>query len=130
MNENGSIITLTYYGGDKMIPNYNVMGVAKAALDSTVKYLATDLGISKNIRVNAISAGPMKTLASSAVGNFKALYSLVEKNAPLRRAADIDDCGGAAVYLASDLAKNVTGEILHVDAGLNTVGVMGNNNKE
>ncbi|MDR2883714.1 MAG: enoyl-ACP reductase [Deferribacteraceae bacterium] len=126
MNEDGSIMTLTYYGGEKMIVDYNVMGVAKAALDSTVRYLATDLGSTdKHIRVNAISAGPMKTLSSSAVGSFKALYARAINSAPLKRYADIDDVGNAAVYLGSDLAKNVTGEVLHVDAGLNSVGIAG-----
>lgn len=122
MNENGSVITLTYYGGEKVIQNYNVMGVAKSALDSTVKYLAYDLGTSKAIRVNAISAGPIKTLASSAIGGFKSIFKTIGDAAPLHRSVDIHDCGNAALYLASDLSTNVTGEILHVDGGFNIMG--------
>jgi enoyl-[acyl-carrier protein] reductase I len=125
MNENGSIITLTYYGGEKVVQNYNVMGVAKSALDSTVRYLAVNLGASKSIRVNAISSGPVRTLAASAIGGFKSSLSIVEEIAPLHRQVSIEDCGGAAVYLASDLAKNVTGEILHVDSGCNIIGLVG-----
>jgi enoyl-[acyl-carrier protein] reductase I len=125
MNADGSIITLTYYGGEKVVQNYNVMGVAKSALDSTVRYLAIDLGVSKSIRINAISSGPIRTLASSAVGNFKSSLAAVEDIAPLHRHVSIEDCGGAAVYLASDLAKNVTGEILHVDSGCNIIGLVG-----
>ncbi len=129
MKENSSIITMTYYGGEKVVQNYNVMGVAKSALDSTVRYLAVDLGASKSIRVNAISAGPVKTLAASGVSGFRSILSVIGESAPLRRPIDIDDCGGAAVYLASDLAKNVTGEVLHVDSGFNIVGLFGVGNK-
>jgi enoyl-[acyl-carrier protein] reductase I len=125
MNEEGSIITLTYYGGEKVVKNYNVMGVAKAALDASVRYLATDLGPEKHIRVNAISAGPIKTLAASGIGGFRALFAMINSMGPMRRCVDIDDCGNTAVYLASDLSKNVTGEILHVDAGFNTIGMYG-----
>lgn len=123
MNEEGSIITMTYYGGEKVVPNYNVMGVAKSALDSTVRYLAADMGASKRIRVNAISAGPIKTLAASGISGFRSIFHYIEENAPLHRTVSTEDCGGAAVYLASDLARNVTGEILHVDSGYNTIGI-------
>ena len=125
MRENGSIITMTYYGGEKVVKNYNVMGVAKSALDSTVRYLAVDLGASKSIRVNAISAGPVKTLAASGISSFSSVFPVINETAPLRRPIDIDDCGGAAVYLASDLSKNVTGEVLHVDSGFNIIGLYG-----
>ena len=127
MRENGSVITLTYYGGEKVVQNYNVMGVAKSALDSTVRYLAVDLGASKHIRVNAISSGPIKTLAASAVGGIKSIFQTIGEMSPLKRSVSIDDCGGAAVYLASDLSKNVTGEILHVDGGFNIIGFGGSN---
>jgi len=122
MPEGGSVLTLTYYGAEKVIPHYNVMGVAKAALETSVKYLAMDLG-PENIRVNAISAGPIKTLAASGIGDFRYILKWNEYNAPLRRNVTIEDVGGAALYLLSDLASGVTGEIHHVDAGYNVVGM-------
>ncbi|PWG03096.1 enoyl-ACP reductase FabI [Sphingosinicella humi] len=122
MPEGGSILTLTYYGAEKVIPHYNVMGVAKAALETSVKYLAMDLG-PENIRVNAISAGPIKTLAASGIGDFRYILKWNEYNSPLRRNVTIDDVGGSALYLLSDLASGVTGEIHHVDAGYNVVGM-------
>jgi enoyl-[acyl-carrier protein] reductase I len=122
MPEGGSIVTLTYYGAEKVIPHYNVMGVAKAALEASVKYLAMDLGPEK-IRVNAISAGPIKTLAASGIGDFRYILKWNEYNSPLRRNVTIDDVGGAALYLLSDLASGVTGEIHHVDGGYNVVGM-------
>ena len=122
MTEGGSILTLTYYGAEKVIPHYNVMGVAKAALEASVKYLAVDLG-PQNIRVNAVSAGPIKTLAASGIGDFRYILKWNELNAPLRRNVTIEDVGGAGLYLLSDLASGVTGEIHHVDAGYHTVGM-------
>lgn len=122
MPEGGSILTLTYYGAEKVIPHYNVMGVAKAALETSVKYLAADLG-PENIRVNAISAGPIKTLAASGIGDFRYILKWNEYNSPLRRNVTIEDVGGAGLYLLSDLASGVTGEIHHVDAGYNVVGM-------
>lgn len=122
MAEGGSLLTLTYYGAEKVIPHYNVMGVAKAALETSVKYLAMDLGPEK-IRVNAISAGPIKTLAASGIGDFRYILKWNEYNSPLRRNVTIEDVGGAALYLLSDLAAGVTGEIHHVDAGYNVVGM-------
>ena len=122
MPEGGSILTLTYYGSEKVIPHYNVMGVAKSALETSVKYLAMDLG-PENIRVNAISAGPIKTLAASGIGDFRYILKWNELNSPLRRNVTIDDVGGAALYLLSDLASGVTGEIHHVDAGYNVIGM-------
>jgi enoyl-[acyl-carrier protein] reductase I len=122
MSEGGSILTLTYYGAEKVIPHYNVMGVAKSALETSVKYLAADLG-PEGIRVNAISAGPIKTLAASGIGDFRYIMKWNEYNAPLRRNVTIEDVGGAGLYLLSDLASGVTGEIHHVDAGYNVVGM-------
>jgi len=122
MERGGSLLTLTYYGAEKVIPHYNVMGVAKAALESSVKYLAMDLG-PEGIRVNAVSAGPIKTLAASGIGDFRYIMKWNEYNAPLRRNVTIEDVGGAALYLLSDLASGVTGEIHHVDAGYNVVGM-------
>jgi enoyl-[acyl-carrier protein] reductase I len=122
MPEGGSILTLTYYGAEKVIPHYNVMGIAKAALETSVKYLAMDLG-PENIRVNAISAGPIKTLAASGIGDFRYILKWNEYNSPLRRNVTIEDVGGSALYLLSDLASGVTGEIHHVDAGYNVVGM-------
>ncbi|MDH2132633.1 enoyl-ACP reductase FabI [Sphingobium yanoikuyae] len=122
MKEGGSLLTLSYYGAEKVIPHYNVMGVAKAALETSVKYLAMDLG-PENIRVNAISAGPIKTLAASGIGDFRYIMKWNELNSPLRRNVTIDDVGGAGLYLLSDLASGVTGEIHHVDAGYNVVGM-------
>ena len=122
MKPGGSILTLSYYGAEKVIPHYNVMGVAKAALEASVKYLAADLG-PDGIRVNAISAGPIKTLAASGIGDFRYIMKWNEYNSPLRRNVTIEDVGGAALYLLSDLASGVTGEIHHVDAGYNVVGM-------
>jgi enoyl-[acyl-carrier protein] reductase I len=122
MPEGGSILTLTYYGAEKVIPHYNVMGVAKAALEASVKYLAMDLG-PENIRVNAVSAGPIKTLAASGIGDFRYILKWNEYNSPLRRNVTIEDVGGASLYLLSDLASGVTGEIHHVDGGYNVVGM-------
>ena len=118
----GSIVTLTYYGAEKVIPHYNVMGVAKAALESSVQYLANDLG-PDNIRVNAISAGPIKTLAASGIGDFRYILKWNELNAPLRRNVTIEDVGGAGLYLCSDLSSGVTGEVHHVDGGYHVVGM-------
>ena len=122
MADGGSVLTLSYYGAEKVIPHYNVMGVAKSALETSVKYLAMDLG-PENIRVNAISAGPIKTLAASGIGDFRYIMKWNEYNSPLRRNVTIEDVGGAALYLLSDLASGVTGEIHHVDAGYNVVGM-------
>ena len=122
MQEGSSIITMTYHGSTKVIPGYNVMGVAKAALEASVRYLAYDLG-PKGIRINAISAGPIKTLAASAVSSMKDLCSIVERNAPLHRNVTTGDVGGAAAFLASDLAHAVSGQVIYVDSGFSTVGV-------
>ena len=122
MSAGGAILTLTYYGAEKVIPHYNVMGVAKAALESSVQYLAVDLG-PENIRVNAISAGPIKTLAASGIGDFRYILKWNELNSPLRRNVTIEDVGGAGLYLLSDLASGVTGEVHHVDAGYHTIGM-------
>ncbi|MEO6152891.1 MAG: enoyl-ACP reductase FabI [Croceibacterium sp.] len=118
----GSIVTLTYYGAEKVIPHYNVMGVAKAALETSVKYLANDLG-PRGIRVNAISAGPIKTLAASGIGDFRYILKWNELNAPMRRNVTIEDVGGAGLYFLSDLSSGVTGEVHHVDAGYHVVGM-------
>ena len=118
----GSLITLTYYGSERVIPGYNVMGVAKAALEASVKYLAADLG-PDNIRVNALSAGPMRTLSGSVIGHARKIFNWSEANAPLRRSVTLDQLGGAALYLLSELSGGVTGEIHHVDAGYNIVGL-------
>ena len=118
----GSMLTLSYYGAEKVVPHYNVMGVAKSALETSVKYLANDVG-PVGIRVNAISAGPIKTLAASGIGDFRYIMKWNELNSPLRRNVTIDDVGGAALYLLSDLSKGVTGETHHVDAGYHTVGM-------
>ena len=122
MPDGGSLLTLTYYGGEKWIPHYNVMGVAKAALEMSVRYLAADLG-TKKIRVNAISSGPIKTLAATGIGDFRYILGWTENNAPLRRTVTTDEVGDAAVYLLSDMSRGVTAEILHVDAGYNIVGM-------
>ena len=122
MGKGSSLLTLTYAGSERVVPNYNVMGVCKAALESSVKYLSTDLG-SKGIRVNAISAGPIKTLSASAIGDAKFLYKWNEDHSPLKRNVDANDVGGAALYLISDLASGVSGEIHYVDAGYNKVGM-------
>jgi enoyl-[acyl-carrier protein] reductase I len=122
MNENGSILTLSYLGSVKYIPHYNVMGVAKAALEASVRYLAVDLG-KRGIRVNAISAGPIKTLAASGIGDFRTILKWNEANAPLRRNVTIDEVGNSAMYLLSDLSSGVTGEIHYVDAGYHIMGL-------
>jgi enoyl-[acyl-carrier protein] reductase I len=118
----GSMITLSYYGAEKVVPHYNVMGIAKAALETSVKYLAADLG-RDNIRVNAISAGPIKTLAASGIGDFRLILKWHEYNAPMRRNVTIEDVGGAGLYLLSDLSNGVTGETHHVDSGYHVVGM-------
>jgi enoyl-[acyl-carrier protein] reductase I len=122
MPNGGSLLTLSYYGAEKVIPHYNVMGVAKAALETSVQYLAVDLG-RDNIRVNAISAGPIKTLAASGIGDFRLILKWNELNSPLKRNVTIEDVGGAGLYLLSDLSAGVTGEIHHVDAGYNVIGM-------
>ena len=122
MVNGGSILTLTYYGAEKVVPHYNVMGVAKAALETSVTYLANDLG-PENIRVNAISAGPIKTLAASGIGDFRYILKWNELNSPLRRNVTIEDVGGAGLYMLSDLASGVTGEVHHVDAGYHVIGM-------
>ncbi len=122
MPEGGSCLTLTYYGAEKVMPHYNVMGVAKAALEASVKYMAMDLG-PQNIRVNALSAGPMKTLAASGIGDFRYILKWNELNSPLRRNVTQSDVGKSGLYLLSDLASGVTGETLHVDAGYHVVGM-------
>jgi enoyl-[acyl-carrier protein] reductase I len=122
MPNGGALLTLTYYGSEKWMPHYNVMGVAKAALEASVRYLAADLG-TKNIRVNAISAGPIKTLAASGIGDFRYILKWNEHNAPLRRNISAEDVGETAVYLLSDMSRGVTGEIHHVDAGYHIVGM-------
>lgn len=122
MTNGGSLLTLTYYGAEKVMPHYNVMGLAKAALEASVRYLAADLGKSR-IRVNAISAGPIKTLAASGIGDFRYILKWNEYNSPLRRTVTIDDVGNAALYLLSDLSAGVTGEVHHVDAGYHIVGM-------
>ncbi len=118
----GSLLTLSYYGAEKVIPHYNVMGVAKAALETSVRYLANDLGPA-NIRVNAISAGPIKTLAASGIGDFRYILKWNELNSPLRRNVTIEDVGGSGLYFLSDLSSGVTGEVHHVDAGYHVVGM-------
>ncbi|MGE0456871.1 MAG: enoyl-ACP reductase FabI [Bauldia sp.] len=122
MTDGGSILTLTFYGAEKWMPHYNVMGVAKAALEASVRYLAADLG-PKNIRVNAISAGPIKTLAASGIGDFRYILRWNEENAPLRRTVSIEEVGNAGLYLLSDLSRAVTGEVHHVDSGYHVVGM-------
>jgi enoyl-[acyl-carrier protein] reductase I len=123
MPNGGALLTLTYYGAEKVMPHYNVMGVAKAGLEASVRYLAADLG-RNNIRVNAISAGPIKTLAASGIGDFRYILRWNELNSPLKRNVTTDEVGGAAVFLLSDLGAAVTGEVLHVDAGYHTVGMV------
>jgi enoyl-[acyl-carrier protein] reductase I len=122
MNEGGSMVTLTYYGAERVMPHYNVMGVAKAALEASVRYLAEDLG-KDNIRVNSISAGPMKTLAASGIGDFRYILKWNEYNSPMRRNVTLDDVGGAGLYLLSHLSSGVTGETHHVDCGYHVVGM-------
>ena len=123
MKNGGSILTLTYYGSEKVMPHYNVMGVAKSALEASVKYLAVDMG-DKNIRVNAISAGPIKTLAASGIGDFRFILKWNELNSPLKRNVTLEDVGNTGAYLLSDLSSGVTGEIHHVDCGYHTVGMV------
>lgn len=122
MHNGGSLLTLTYYGAEKWMPNYNVMGVAKAALECSVRYMAADLG-EKNIRVNAISAGPIKTLAASGISDFRYILKWNEYNAPLRRTVTIEEVGDSGLYLLSDLSRGVTGEVMHVDSGYHVVGM-------
>jgi enoyl-[acyl-carrier protein] reductase I len=123
MSEGGSLLTLTYFGAERVMPHYNVMGVAKAALEASVRYLADDLG-RQNIRVNAMSAGPMKTLAASGIGDFRYILKWNQYNSPLRRNITLEDVGGAGVYLLSGLSSGVTGEIHHVDSGYHVVGML------
>ena len=122
MTDGGSLITLTYFGAERVMPHYNVMGVAKAALEASVRYLAEDLG-KEGIRVNSLSAGPMKTLAASGIGDFRYILKWNEYNSPLRRNVTLEDVGGAGLYLISDMASGVTGETHHVDCGYNIVGM-------
>jgi enoyl-[acyl-carrier protein] reductase I len=122
MKDGGALLTLTYYGAERVMPHYNVMGVAKAALEASVRYLAMDLG-DQNIRVNALSAGPVKTLAASGIGDFRYILKWNQYNSPLRRNITLEDVGGAGLYLLSDLASGVTGEIHHVDSGYHVVGM-------
>ncbi len=122
LNDKASLLTLSYYGAEKVIPHYNVMGIAKSALETSVKYLAVDLG-KKNMRVNAISAGPVRTLAASGISDFRYILKWNEYNSPLERNITINDVGGAGVYLLSDLSSGTTGEVLHVDAGYNVIGM-------
>jgi len=122
MPNGGSMVTLSYYGAEKVVPHYNVMGVAKAALETSVQYLAADLG-PHNIRINAISAGPVKTLAASGIGDFRYILKWNEYNSPLKRNTTIEDVGGAGLYLLSDLGQGTTGEVLHVDSGYHVVGM-------
>lgn len=123
LNEGGSLLTLSYYGAEKVVYNYNVMGIAKAALEASVKYLARDLGEIKNIRVNAISAGPIKTLAASGIDQFSAIQKETEQKAPLKRSITIEEVGKSALFLCSDLSSGITGEVLHVDAGYHVIGL-------
>ena len=122
MNDGGSMLTLTYYGAEKVMPHYNVMGVAKAALEASVRYLAVDLG-GRGIRCNAISAGPIKTLAASGIGDFRYILKWNEYNSPLKRTTTIDEVGDSALFLLSDLGRGTTGEVLHVDSGYHVVGM-------
>ncbi|MBN9079084.1 MAG: enoyl-[acyl-carrier-protein] reductase [Rhizobiales bacterium 65-79] len=122
MENGGSLLTLTYYGAEKVMPHYNVMGVAKAALEASVRYLAVDLG-GKGIRVNAVSAGPIKTLAASGIGDFRYILRWNEYNAPLKRSVSIEEVGDAGLYFLSDLSRGVTGEVHHVDSGYHVVGM-------
>jgi enoyl-[acyl-carrier protein] reductase I len=123
MKNGGSLLTLSYYGAERVMPHYNVMGVAKAALEASVRYLAADVGV-KGIRVNAISAGPIKTLAASGIGDFRYILKWNELNSPLKRNVSTDDVGGAGLYLLSDLSQGVTGEVHHVDSGYHVVGML------
>jgi enoyl-[acyl-carrier protein] reductase I len=123
MPNGGSLLTLTYYGAERVMPHYNVMGVAKAALEASVRYLAADLGV-QGIRVNAISAGPIKTLAASGIGDFRYILRWNELNSPLKRNVTTEQVGGAGLYLLSDLSQGVTGEVHHVDSGYHVVGML------
>ncbi|HJQ56159.1 MAG TPA: SDR family oxidoreductase, partial [Vineibacter sp.] len=123
MKDGGALVTLTYYGAERVMPHYNVMGVAKAALEASVRYLAADLG-DQGIRVNAISAGPIKTLAASGIGDFRYILKWNELNAPLKRNVTTEDVGNAGLFLLSDLGAGVTGEVMHVDAGYHVVGMI------
>jgi enoyl-[acyl-carrier protein] reductase I len=123
MTDGGSLLTLSYYGAERVMPHYNVMGVAKAALEASVRYLAADLG-PRNIRVNAISAGPIKTLAASGIGDFRYILKWNQLNAPLRRNVTIEEVGGAGLYLLSELGRGTTGEVMHVDSGYHVVGML------
>ena len=122
MNEDGSIIAMTYYGSEKVTPNYNVMGVAKAALEACVRYLANDFG-EKGIRVNAISAGPIKTLAASGITNFDKMLNYAKEKSPLKRNIDADDVANLALFLCSGMSKNITGQVIYVDAGYSIMGI-------
>jgi len=122
INDGGSILTLSFYGSNKVIPNYNLMGVAKAALETSIKYLSIDLG-EKNIRVNAISAGPMRTIAGAAINNARAVYNFTEKNSALKRNVHLDEIGKSALYFVSNLSSAVTGEVHYVDCGYNIIGM-------
>ena len=122
INDGGSILTLSFYGSNKVIPNYNLMGVAKAALETSIKYLSIDLG-EKNIRVNAISAGPMRTIAGAAISNARAVYNFTEKNSALKRNVHLDEIGKSALYFVSNLSSAVTGEVHYVDCGYNIIGM-------
>ncbi|WKB35034.1 enoyl-ACP reductase FabI [Terrilactibacillus sp. S3-3] len=122
MTDGGSIVTLTYLGGERVVKNYNVMGVAKASLDASVKYLANDLG-KLNIRVNAISAGPIRTLSAKGISDFNSVLKVIEERSPLRRSITQEDVGNAALFLFSDLSRNITGETLHVDSGFNIISI-------
>jgi enoyl-[acyl-carrier protein] reductase I len=122
MTDGGSLLTLTYYGAEKWMPHYNVMGVAKAALEASVRYMAADLGV-KNIRVNAISAGPIKTLAAAGIGDFRYILKWNEYNAPLRRTVTTEEVGDSGMFLCSDLSRGITGEIMHVDSGYHVLGM-------
>ncbi|WP_332237524.1 enoyl-ACP reductase FabI [Sporolactobacillus sp. KGMB 08714] len=122
MTEGGSVVTMTYLGGERVVKNYNVMGVAKASLDASVKYLANDLG-KKNIRVNAISAGPIRTLSAKGISDFNSALKIIEEKAPLRRSITLEDVGDTALFLFSDLSRNITGETIHVDAGFNIISI-------
>lgn len=122
LNPGASVLCMTYYGAQKRVPNYNVMGVAKSALESSVRYLATDLG-EKNVRINAISAGPIKTLSASGISDFRQILDHIEANAPLKRNVTIDEVGNTAAFLASDMASAITGDIIYVDSGFQTIGL-------
>jgi enoyl-[acyl-carrier protein] reductase I len=122
LNEGASLLTLTYLGAERVVPNYNVMGIAKAALEASVRYLASDLG-GQNMRVNAISAGPMRTLAGSAIGSARAMFSFNKRHAPLKRNVDLEEIGNAALFLLSPLGSGVTGEVMYVDAGYHNIGM-------